>query len=85
MMRDGIRLLLKEPAEADQGKPNLTRREKECLHLVAEGKSSWSIGVILGISENTVNFHIKNVCRKMNTNCRVGAIKKAIRWNLIAS
>ena len=79
-MRDGA---VHEAANDYQRKPNLTRREKECLHLVAEGKSSWSIGAILGISVHTVNFHIKNACRKMNTTGRTSAIRMAIRWNLI--
>ncbi|WP_456752824.1 LuxR C-terminal-related transcriptional regulator [Bradyrhizobium sp. USDA 4461] len=29
------------------------------MRWVAEGKSSWEIGMILEISENTVNFHIR--------------------------
>jgi LuxR family quorum-sensing system transcriptional regulator CciR len=61
----------------------LTQRETQCLDLVAEGKSSWSIGLILGISENTVNFHLKNACKKFNTNSRFVAVRKAINARLI--
>lgn len=42
----------------------LTKRELECLHWVAQGKTSWEIGQILGISERTVNFHIGNSIEK---------------------
>ncbi|WP_247404934.1 MULTISPECIES: helix-turn-helix transcriptional regulator [unclassified Bradyrhizobium] len=43
----------------------LSKREKDCLRWVEEGKSSWEIGVILRVSENTVNFHLKNAMRKL--------------------
>ncbi|WP_275200682.1 LuxR C-terminal-related transcriptional regulator [Bradyrhizobium sp. CSA207] len=39
--------------------------------------------MILEISENTVNFHLKNVIRKMGTNNRTHGIVKAIRLGLI--
>nr|WP_083219190.1 helix-turn-helix transcriptional regulator [Bradyrhizobium icense] len=64
-------------------KPTLSEREKDCLRWVAEGKSSWEIGKILKVSENTVNFHIKNVMRKLGTTNRIQATVKAIRLNLI--
>ncbi len=62
---------------------SLTRREKECLQWVAQGKSSWDIGVILGISELTATFHIKNAMRKLGTNSRIAAIVRAIRLGCI--
>jgi len=43
---------------------HLTKRELECLHWVAQGKTSWEIAQILGISERTVNFHINNSLAK---------------------
>lgn len=51
--------------------------------LVEEGKSSWEIGVILRVSENTVNFHLKNAMRKLETNSRTHCLAKAIRPGLI--
>jgi DNA-binding CsgD family transcriptional regulator len=35
---------------------SLSEREKACLLWTARGKSSWEIGRILSISENTVAF-----------------------------
>jgi hypothetical protein len=52
-------------------------------HWTAEGKSSWDIGMILQISDNTVNFHIKKAMRKLDTTSRTVAVVKAIRLNLI--
>ncbi|EHR00857.1 helix-turn-helix transcriptional regulator [Bradyrhizobium sp. WSM471] len=61
----------------------LSEREKDCLRWVEEGKSSWEIGVILKVSENTVNFHLKNAMRKLETNSRTHCVVKAIRHGLI--
>jgi DNA-binding CsgD family transcriptional regulator len=48
----------------------LTNREQECATWIVNGKTSWEIAQILGISENTVNFHVKNIMRKLNCNTR---------------
>jgi len=61
----------------------LSLREKDCLRWTAEGKSSWDIGMILNISDNTVNFHIKNAMRKLGTTSRTVAVVKALRFSLI--
>lgn len=43
---------------------NFSKREKEILRWTAEGKTSAEIAMILSISENTVNFHQKNMQKK---------------------
>lgn len=68
---------------ASDGKVSLSEREKDCLRWVAEGKSSWEIGKILSVSENTVNFHVKNAIRKLGTANRTSGLVKAIRLGLI--
>jgi len=42
----------------------LTPREIECLEWVAQGKSAWAIGLLLGISEATVRFHLRGIREK---------------------
>nr|WP_233285285.1 LuxR family transcriptional regulator [Bradyrhizobium acaciae] len=61
----------------------LSQREISCMRWVAEGKSSWEIGKILKISENTVNFHIKNAMRKLGATSRIQATAIAIRLNIV--
>lgn len=61
----------------------LSAREKACLSWAAAGKSSWEIGRILRISENTVIFHIKNAMRKLGANSRTLAAFKAVELGLI--
>jgi DNA-binding CsgD family transcriptional regulator len=78
----GERAGAKKPASA---KPpgELSDREKACLSWAAVGKSSWEIGRILCISENTVIFHIKNAMRKLGANSRTLAAFKAVELGLI--
>lgn len=78
----GERAAAKKPAAA---KPpgELSDREKACLSWAAIGKSSWEIGRILAISENTVIFHIKNAMRKLGANSRTLAAFKAVELGLI--
>ncbi|MER9645322.1 LuxR family transcriptional regulator [Mesorhizobium sp. M0239] len=63
--------------------PSLSLREKECILWTARGKSSWEIGKILEISENTVNFHIKNVKKKLNATSRTLAAIKAVNFGIV--
>jgi DNA-binding CsgD family transcriptional regulator len=61
----------------------LTQRERECLLWTARGKSASSISGILGLSENTINFYVKNAMRKFGTTNRVVAVVLAVRAGLI--
>lgn len=62
----------------------LTPRERDCLTWTARGKSAWEIGVLLGISENTVNFHIKQACAKLGSHGRIQGVVRAIMLGLIS-
>ena len=66
------RLTVQEPNS------KLSMRELECLRWVADGKSSWSIGQIMSLSERTVNFHIECAMAKLNVCNRQHVIAKAI-------
>ncbi|MCA1385554.1 MULTISPECIES: helix-turn-helix transcriptional regulator [unclassified Bradyrhizobium] len=61
----------------------LSQREISCLRWLARGKLSWEMGKIMNISENTVNFHIKNAMRKLGATSRIQAVTIAIRLNLL--
>ncbi|WP_097458685.1 LuxR family transcriptional regulator [Mangrovitalea sediminis] len=71
------------PEDAALGHVELTARERESLLWVSSGKTSWEIAQILGISENTVTFHINNAKRKLDANSRAQAAAKALAAGLI--
>ena len=64
-------------------KVSLTHRERECLMWTANGKTSWEIAVILGVSESTATFHLRNATTKLKASNRAHAAAKAIWLGLI--
>ncbi len=77
-----VRLLLDEAQDQLQ-LPRLTAREREVLRWTGEGKSSWEVGVILGMSEHTVNFHLRNLMGKLDVTSKHQAVLKALSIGLI--
>lgn len=65
--------------------PSLTARERECLQWVAAGKVSSEIAMILGITEDTVNIHIRSAMHKLNAQTRAHAAVKAVVLGIIES
>ena len=61
---------------------NLTDREVELLGFLGQGLPNKSIAARLGVSENTVKYHIKNILQKLNYNNRAEAAAYAVRHNL---
>jgi DNA-binding CsgD family transcriptional regulator len=64
---------------------SLTAKEREILTLAARGKTDPEIGDILNISKHTVNTHLRNIFKKLETNTRVHAVSKALLIGLIRS
>jgi DNA-binding CsgD family transcriptional regulator len=52
----------------------LSKREKQVVALLLEGKSNKLIALALGISDRTVEFHLKNVYAKLGVSTRVELI-----------
>jgi DNA-binding NarL/FixJ family response regulator len=61
----------------------LSDRERAVLQLVARGDTSRQIAEHLVISENTVNFHIRNILGKLHARTRSEAVARAIRDGLV--
>lgn len=61
----------------------VTVRERECLVLTAKGFTAGDIAEKLGLSEHTVNAHMRNVSTKLGTANRAHAIAEALRLGLI--
>jgi len=77
------RLFKLESSFAKEEAPQLTPREIEALRWTMAGKTSWEIGQILSLSENTANFHVKNAVRKLNAVSRRDAAVKAMSRGIL--
>jgi DNA-binding NarL/FixJ family response regulator len=65
------------------GNDELTARELDVLRLIRDGFRNKQIADQLSISENTVNFHIKNLVDKLQANDRTHAVTIALRRGLL--
>jgi DNA-binding NarL/FixJ family response regulator len=61
----------------------LTPRETGVLELVAEGLPNKAIASRLGISDQTVKFHVASICAKLGATNRTDAVRKALERGLI--
>lgn len=78
-----IRVLMPDDASGNEAVPHLTPREREVLAWTKEGKSAWAVGQILAMSEHTVNYHLRNVMRKLGVASKHLAILRAMSLRLI--
>ena len=61
----------------------LTTREREVLHLSAEGCTSAKIGGQLSISPRTVEVHRANMMRKLGLHSRTDLIRYALQREIL--
>jgi len=64
-------------------RPGLTSREVEVLQTVAAGLRNKEIAYKLGVSEATVNAHVKHILEKLNASDRTHAVTTALRRGII--
>jgi DNA-binding CsgD family transcriptional regulator len=77
-----VRGLVGDPAAARRDTFGLSRREREVLALIAEGRTNREIGERLFISQKTVGVHVGNILAKLGVSGRVEAAAVAIRLGL---
>ena len=56
---------------------DLSKSEQKVMHLLKKGFSNKNIAVQLGVSENTIKYHIKNIFKKLNVHNRMEAVYTA--------
>jgi DNA-binding CsgD family transcriptional regulator len=64
-------------------KVRLQPRQLEILKLTMEGKSAWVVGSLLGISENTVNYHMKQLFKVLDVSNKNHAVLKAMELGIL--
>jgi DNA-binding NarL/FixJ family response regulator len=77
-----IRLFQKvrPPPRADY---QLTPHESRLLKMLVEGENYKSSAAILGVSVNTVAFHMRNIYEKLQVHSKSEAVAKALRGGLV--
>ena len=63
-------------APSGEAEPVLSARERDALAFVAEGKTDWEIGTIMGVAESTARFHVDNARRKLGAVNRAHAVAR---------
>ena len=73
-----------DSAEPVDAREELTPREIEVVELLAEGLPNKAIAARLGISDQTVKFHVASIYGKLGAANRTDAVRRAARRGLIA-
>lgn len=68
----------------ERAEVKLSARQKEVLQWIATGKTRADIATIMGISEDTVDDHLRQVFRKLGCNDKVVAVLRAIQIGAIS-
>jgi DNA-binding NarL/FixJ family response regulator len=75
-----------KPAPSQANDPDaLTDREREVLELLVQGvTSNRKLAKQLGVSENTVKFHVRNILEKLHLHNRAQVVGFALRHGIVA-
>ena len=80
---DAYLLAPEETKSPDLIGDELTPRELDVLRLLAEGLANKTIAARLGISDQTVKFHVASIVGKLGAANRTAAVRLAIRRGLV--
>jgi two-component system, NarL family, response regulator len=81
--RRPIRPEVKARLDERATQPTLTPREVQVMERVAEGRRNKEIAVLLGISDETVQVHLKNIFAKLKVSERTAALNVALRRGIV--
>lgn len=72
------------PIRRETAQIELSRRERQCLSLAAQGKDDWAIAQLLGLRPTTVHFYFKRLMQRLRVRTRVQAIVLALETGQIS-
>ena len=75
--------LFREFRPAKEATYHLTPQENELLKLLADGHHKKTAAKEMGISVNTVSFHLKHIYEKLQVHSKTEAVVKALRERLV--
>lgn len=75
--------LFREFRPPEHASYHLTAQETELLKLLIEGHHKKTAAREMGISTNTISFHLKNIYLKLQVHSKTEAVSKALRERLV--
>ena len=75
--------LFREFRPAKEATYHLTPQENELLKLLADGHHKKTAAHEMGISVNTISFHLKHIYEKLQVHSKTEAVAKALRERLV--
>lgn len=82
-METAVRLALQNRAAGRRANDKLTRRQQEVLQFIAEGRSVKEIGVALGVSPRTVEFHKYRMMEQLGARTQAELVRYAIKRGIV--
>ena len=64
------------PAQPPEAFPMLTARERDVLHLLAQGRTNATIGATLGLTAKTVSNYVSSILTKLQVRDRIEAAQR---------
>lgn len=83
MVLNGFLDRKRQPAVPRNKEGLLTSREREVIHLLAEGKSNKEVATALGIAAKTAEAHRINIMRKLKLHSIAEVVRYAVRNQLV--
>jgi DNA-binding CsgD family transcriptional regulator len=71
--------------QVDRRFVQLSPRQCEVLTWTAQGKTTWETSIIMKCTAATVNYHLKQVFRKLDASNKTHAVSRALSLGLITS
>jgi DNA-binding NarL/FixJ family response regulator len=75
--------LFREFRPPEHATSNLTPQENQLLKLLVEGHHKKTAATEMGVTVNTVSFHLKNIYQKLQVHSKTEAVAKALRERLV--
>jgi DNA-binding NarL/FixJ family response regulator len=85
LSRDDINFLRRQDKKLVQEEERLTKRQREVLQLLAEGKVMKEVGGILNMSTRTVAYHKYRMMEVLGAKSNAELVKYAIRNHMVAA
>ena len=63
------------------GALDISPQQREVALLLAQGRSNQEIATALNVSNNTVNYHIKQLFMRLDAHDRAGVVEKMLAGN----